>query len=179
MSSSENYSAFPHVASLRTFQVALMVQNPPANIGDAGSIPRSGRSSEGNGKHSSILAWKIPWMEEPGGLQSMGSQKGWTQLVAQLLSHVQLLWLQGLQHTRFLCLSLSPQTHYFTQTHVHWMGDAIQSSRPLLPSSPYALNLSQHQGLFQRVSSSHQVARVLELQLQHKSFWWIFRVDFL
>ena len=41
--------------------------------------------------HSTIHAWKIPWTEEPGGLQSMGSQKGWTQLVAQLLSRVQLL----------------------------------------------------------------------------------------
>ena len=49
----------------------------------------------------------------------------------------------------------------------------------LSPSSPSAFNLSQHQGLFQRVSSSHQVAKVLELQLQHQSFQWVFRVDFL
>ena len=47
------------------------------------------------------------------------------------------------------------------QTHVHWVGDAIQPSHPLLPSSPPALNLSQHQGLFQWVSSSHQMAKVL------------------
>ena len=45
--------------------------------------------------------------------------------------------------------------------------------------SPPAFSLSQHQGLFQGVSSSHQVAKVLELQLQHQSFQWIFRVDFL
>ena len=49
----------------------------------------------------------------------------------------------------------------------------------LLPTSPLALDLSQHQGLFQWVSSSHQVAKVLKLQLQHQSFQWIFRTDFL
>ena len=52
-----------------------MVKSPPANIGDAGSIPGSGRSSEGNGKHSSILAWRIPGTGEPGGLPSMGSHR--------------------------------------------------------------------------------------------------------
>ena len=58
----------------------------------------------------------------------------------------------------------------FTQTHVHRVGDAIQSSHPLSSPSPPALNLSQHQGLFKWVSSSHQVAKVLEFQLQHQSF---------
>ena len=62
-----------------------------------------------------------------------------------------------------------------TQTHVHCIGDAIQPSHPLSSPSPPALNLSQHQGLFQWVGSSHQVAKVLELQLQHQSFQWIFR----
>ena len=57
----------------------------------------------------------------------------------------------------------------FAQTHVHWVGDAIQPSQPLLSPSPPALNLSQHQGLFQWVCSSHQVAKVLELQLKHQS----------
>ena len=67
-----------------------------------------------------------------------------------------------------------------TQTHVHQVGDAIQLSHPLLPSSPPVLSLSQHQGLFQWVGSLHQVAKkVLELQLQHQSFQWIFRTDFL
>ena len=47
----------------------------------------------------------------------------------------------------------------FTQTHVHWVGDANQPSHPLSPASPLALNLSQHQGLFKWVSSSHQVAK--------------------
>ena len=67
----------------------------------------------------------------------------------------------------------------FTQTHVHWVGDAIQPSHPLSSPSPPAFNLSQHLGLFQWVSSSHQVAKVLEFQLQHQSFQWIFRTDFL
>ena len=66
-----------------------------------------------------------------------------------------------------------------TQTHVHWVGDAIQPSHPLSSPSPPAFNLPQNQGLFQWVSSSHQVAKVLELQLQHQSFQWIFRTDFL
>ena len=67
----------------------------------------------------------------------------------------------------------------FTQTHVHWVGDAIQPSHPLLSPSPPAFNLSQHQGLFKWVSSSSQVAKVLEFQLQHQSFQWIFSTDFL
>ena len=66
-----------------------------------------------------------------------------------------------------------------TQTHVHWVIDAIQPSYPLSPPSPPALNLSQHQGLFKWVSSSHQVAKVLEFQLQHQSFQWTLRTDFL
>ena len=66
-----------------------------------------------------------------------------------------------------------------TQTHVHWVSDAIQPSCPLSYPSPPALNLSQHQGLFKWVSSSHQVAKVLEFQLQHQSFQWIFKTDCL
>ena len=66
------------------------------------------------------------------------------------------------------------------ETHVHQVGEAIQSSHPLSTPSP-AFSLSQHQDLFQWVSSSHQVAKVLELQLQlqHQSLQWIFRTDFL
>ena len=71
----------------------------------------------------------------------------------------------------------------FTQTHVHWVGDAIQPSHPLSSPSPPAFNLSQHQGLFKWVSSSHQVDKVMEFQLQHQSFQWIglisFRMDWL
>ena len=66
-----------------------------------------------------------------------------------------------------------------TQTHIHWFSDAIQPSHPLSSPSPPAFNLSQHQGLFQWVSSLHQVAKVLELQLQHQSFQWIFRTVYI
>ena len=65
-----------------------------------------------------------------------------------------------------------------TQTHAHWVADAIQPSHPLPSPSP-AFNHSQHQGLFKWVSSSHQEAKVLEFHLQHQSFQWIFRTDFL
>ena len=67
----------------------------------------------------------------------------------------------------------------FAQTPVHWVSDAIHLSHPLSCPSPLALNLAQHQDLFQWVSSLHWVAKVLECQLQHQSFQWIFRVDIL
>ena len=63
--------------------------------------------------------------------------------------------------------------------HAHLVSDAIQPSHLLLSHSPPAIYLSQHQGIFKWVSSSHQVAKVLEFQLQHQSFQWIFRTDFL
>ena len=65
------------------------------------------------------------------------------------------------------------------QIHVHCISDATQPSHPLLPSLPSALNLSQHQGLFQWVSCLHQMTKILQLQLQHQPFQWVFRVDFL
>ena len=74
-------------------------------------------------------------------------------------------------------LPVHHQLPEFTQTHVHWVGDAIQPAHPLSSPSPPAFNLSQHQGLFQWVSSSHQMAKVLEFQLQHQSFQWIFQTD--
>ena len=76
-------------------------------------------------------------------------------------------------------LPIHHQLPEFTQTHVHWVGVAIQPSHPLSSPSPPAFNLSQHQGFFKGVSSSHQVAKVLEFQLKHQSFQWIPRIDFL
>ena len=67
----------------------------------------------------------------------------------------------------------------FTQTHAHRVGDAIQPSHPLSSPSLPAPNPSQHQGLFQWVNSSHEVAKVLEFQLQHQSFHWTPRTDLL
>ena len=118
--------------------------------------------------YSSILAWKIPRRKEPGGLQSMGSQSvgnNWA------IEHTQFSSVQLLSHVQ---LFATPES---TQIHVHWLGDAIQPSHPLSSPSPPALNLSQHQGLFQWVSSLHQVAKVLEFQLQHESFQWTPRTD--
>ena len=81
------------------------------------------------------------------------------------------------------CSTPGLPVHYqlpeFTQTHVHWVSDAIQPSHPLSSPSPHVLNLSQHQGLFKWVSSSHQVAKGLEFQLQHQSFQWTPRTDLL
>ena len=75
-------------------------------------------------------------------------------------------------------LSVPHQLPEFTQTHVHQVSDAIQPSHPLSPPSPPAPNPSQHQGLFQWVSPSHQMATVLEFQLKHQSFQWTPRTDF-
>ena len=69
-------------------------------------------------------------------------------------------------------LPVHHQLPEFTHSHAHWVGDAIQPSHPLSSPSPPAPNPSQHQGLFQWVNSSHEVARVLEFQLQHQSFQW-------
>ena len=97
-------------------------------------------------------------------------------LSVQSLSHVQLFaapWTAACQ------ASLSFTISEFPQTHVHWVGDAIQPSHPQSSPSPPAFNLSLHQGLFQWISSLHPVTKVLEFQLQHQSFQWIFRTDFL
>ena len=67
-------------------------------------------------------------------------------------------------------LPVHQQLPEFTQTHVHWVDDAIEPSHPLSSPSPPAFNLSQHQGLFKWVSSLHQLTKVLESQLQHQSF---------
>ena len=81
----------------------------------------------------------------------------WVQFSHSVVSNS--LQLHGLQHANLPCPSPSPE---FTQTHVHWISNVNQPSHPLSSPSPPAFNLSQHHGLFQWVSSSHQVAKVLE-----------------
>ena len=76
-------------------------------------------------------------------------------------------------------LPVHHQLPEYTQTHVHWVSNAIQPSHPLSSPSPPAPNPSQHQGLFQWVNSLNQVAKVLEFQLQHQSFQWTPRTDIL
>ena len=110
--------------------------------------------------HSSILAWEISWTEEPGELQSSQSVSSVTQSFSTLCNPMD-------------CSTPGFPVHHqlpeLAQTHVYQVGDAIQPSHPLSSPSPSAFNLSQHQGLCQWVSSSHQVAKVLEFQLQHQS----------
>jgi len=85
------------------------------------------------------------------------------------------LWPNGLQHARLPCPSPTPRAYSNSCPSCQRCHPTISSS--VIPSPP-AFNLSQHQGLFKWISSSHQVAKVLEFQLQHQSFQWIFRTDF-
>ena len=94
----------------------------------------------------------------------------------QLLSRVRLFVTHEPQHA---CPVSIINSLSITQPHVHWVGDAIQPSHPLSSPSPSALNIFQHQGLFQWVSSLHQVAKVLEFELQHQSFQWKPRTNLL
>ena len=98
-------------------------------------------------------------------------------IIAQYFSSIQLL-LRPMDCSTpgFPVLHQLPE---LAQTHVYQVGDAIQPSHPLSFPSPPAFNLFQHQGLFQQVSYSYQVAKELEVQLQHQSFQWIFRIDWL
>ena len=173
--------------------------------------------------HSSMLAWEIPWTEEPGWLQSTRLQRcghDWAteQMVWWLFKQLSRITIwssnsaswgiprrnKGKDSKKYLYTHISvssvaqsyltlwdpmdcstpglPVHHKLpepTQAHVQWVGDAIQLSHPLSAPSLPAFNLSQHQELFQWVGSSHQVAKGLEFPLQHQSFQWIFRTDFL
>ena len=109
------------------------------------------------------------WLKYCLKIQSINWPEGICKVQFSLVSHSVMsdsLWPRGLQHTRFPCPSPTPRAY---STHVLHVSDAIQPSHPLSFPSPPAFNLSQHQGLFQRVSSSHQVAKVLEFQLQHQT----------
>ena len=149
----------------------------------------------------SILAREILWIEGPGGLQSIGSQRvghDWSDLAFMHNLGPENKWVTikiGISKVQIrsvtqscptLCDPMNRSTpglpvHHqlleFTQTHVHWVSNAIQPSHPLLSPSPPALNLSQHQIFFKWISSLHQVAKVLEFQLQHQSFQWTPRTD--
>ena len=123
--------------------------------------------------HSSILAWEIPWTEESGRLQFMGLKKNQTQLhdSVQFSCSVVSDSLQphGLQHTRLLCPSPIPGVDSNSCPLSRCCHPTISPS--VIPFSSHLQ--SQHQGLFHWVSSSHQVAKVLEFQLQHQFFQWI------
>ena len=153
--------------------------------------------------HSSILAWRILGMGEPGGLPSMGSHRvrhNWSDLVVAaaglftIWATMEARYLGSVQFSSVaqsyltLCdpmncstpgLPVHHQLPEFTQTHVHRVSDAIQPSHPLLSPFPLAPNPSQHQSHFQWVNSSHEVAKVLEFQLQHHSLQRNPRADLL
>ena len=125
-------------------------------------------------------------------LQSFpASGKSITFLVSQFFTSVQFSSVQFIlvaQSCPTLCHPMNRSTpglpvhHHlpeFIQTHVHRVRDATQPSHPRPSPSPPALNLSQHQGLFQWVISSHQMTKVLEFQLQHQSFQWTPLTDLL
>ena len=76
-------------------------------------------------------------------------------------------------------LPVHHQLAEFTHTHVHQVSDDIQPSHPLASPSPFTFKLSQHQSVFQWVGSLYQVAKVLEHQVQHQSFQWMFKTNFL
>ena len=121
--------------------------------------------------HSQIIHWRTTtWNKwENGQLETFSSA-----------SFLLLLWVQfssGAQSCPTLCdpmncslpgLPVHRQLPELTQTHAHWVSDAIQPSHRLSSPFPPTLSLSQHQGLFQWVSSLHQVAKILEFQFQHQ-----------
>ena len=132
----------------------------------AESRQKTGRGPRQLGGSSELpsMTPKVPW-PQPGG--------------TVIRSGVQFRSIQFTQSCLTLCNHMDcstpgfPVHHHlleFTQTHDYWVGDAIQPSRPLSAPSPPAFNLSQHQSLFQWVSSLHQVAKVLEFWLQHQPF---------
>ena len=137
--------------------------------------------------HSSILTWRIPWIEEPGRLQSTGLPRvghdwatntftftvGWiVQFSHSVVSDS--LWPHEPQYARLPCPSPTSAVHPNPCPLSRWCHPTISSS-----PSPTALNLSQDQGLFKWVSSSHQVAKTLEFQHQHQSFQWTPKTDLL
>ena len=151
--------------------------------------------------HSSVLAWRIPGMGEPVGLPSMGSHRvrhDWSDF-----TYIVRKYNRGKRSTktnpkqlrkwRYEHIYTTQSVSLVTQscpTLCNPMTAACQASlsitnswsQPSLPQSspsPPAFNLSQYQGLFQWICSSHQVAEVLEFQLQHPSFQWTSRTDFL
>ena len=120
--------------------------------------------------------YDLPWVPHGrfGTVANQGRSSQETTCSVQLLSRVRLC---DPINRSTPSLPVHHQLPEFTQTHVHLVSDAIHPSHPPSSPSPPALNLSQHQGLCKWVSSSHEVAKGLEFQLQHQSFQWTPRTD--
>ena len=146
------------------------------------SLDQEDPLEKGIATHSRILAWKIPWTEKPGGLQSMELQRVEHDLATNTFTfslsitladsiniiHTSVQFSSVAQSCPTLCHPVNRSTpglpvHHqlleLTQTHVHQVSDAIQPSHPLSSPSPPAPSPSQHQSLFQWVNSSHEVAK--------------------
>ena len=164
------FSDFLHVHTpMRGFPDGSDSKNPPAM--QETWVPSLGWKDplqEEMASQSSILAWRIPWTEESGGLQSMRSKRVWSNWAINIHTPMWTLCCCCSCSVTKSCLTLwdpmnsstsgLPVHHLlpeFAQIHVHWIGDAIRPSHSLPPSSPFAFNLSQHQGLFQWVSCLH------------------------
>ena len=151
------------------FPGSSVVENLPDNSGDLGLIPWVRK-----------IPWRRKWQPTPDTCLGISMDRGaWWGSSGVAKNQTSLRdSVQSVQLYPILCNPMNCSTPGFpvhhqllecSQTHVHWVGNAIQPSHPLLSPSPPAFNPSQHQGLFQWVSS-HQMARVLEFQLQHQSF---------
>ena len=173
-----------HILQLLSFPGCSDGKESCSNAGDLSLIPGWGRFlEEGNGNplQDSCLGnsmEKEVWRVTVHGVAIISF------IIFQLLqfSSVQSLsrvWLRNPMNRSTPGLPVHHKLLEFTQTHTHWVGDAIQPFHPLSSPSPPAPNPSQHQGLFQRVNSLHEVAKVLEFQLQHQSFQWTPRTDLL
>ena len=128
---------------------------------------------------TSFCDWVVTWglgQHQKSGMPCYGSSSGLIFIFSSVQS-LSRVWLCSPVNRSTPGLPVHHQLLQFTQTHAHGVGDAIQPSHPLSSPFPPAPNPSQHQGLFQWVSSSHQVAKVLEVQLQHQSFQWTPRTD--
>ena len=142
-------------------------KEPACNAGDLGLIPGSERyPGQRNGNALQYSCLENPMDRGRGAWWAIvhGVTKSWTWRfsLVQSLSHVRLC--DPMNHST-PGLPVHHQLPEFTQTHVHRVGDTIQTSHPLSSPSPPAPNPSQHQSLFQWVNSSHEVAKVLEFQL--------------
>ena len=176
------------VASPRSFNICLRIHIPGKQC-DVSSTSRSGRRAwpladqHQWGKNTSPcpgiyqprwhLGWS-EWLRVQGKEAQENLRRGSVQVSCSVVSDS--LRPHGMQHARLPCPSPTPRVYSNSCPSSRW---CHQPSHPLSSPSPPAFNLSQDQGLFKWVSSSHQVAKVLEFQLQHQSFQWTPRTDLL
>ena len=152
-----------------------------------GSRGQSIRASNTSNEYSGLISFKIDFLNK----FPLGVILYLVTFQYYILSYNALLSVQFSSVAQSCPILCNPMNHSmpglpvhhqlpeFTQTHVYRIGDAIQPSHPLSSPSPPAPNPSQHQGLFQWVNSSHEVAKVLEFQLQHQSFQWASKTNLL